>query len=283
MDFKQFPNKFFRWQDRMSSAKRISRSELWQATLDGNIEKIKEILEESKRHPDSLIFEFERPGKIMKHPLFLRASMAKNKNKYEVMNYLLEKGANINITTEDGTTALHHAVANDDKELVSYLLEKGADPEIVNNHALKPASLAISTNNTSMLQFLVDKGIDLNTPFSRYKVTYIYHAAKRGCLKCVQILLAAKSDVLVPQEDGKNMIQLAQEGKFSEDITKEILDPKLRRNRAFSRRRNLLTLLPGMRFNNTRRSSHRNSVRSSSGSKRSSSGSKRSSSRRNSK
>lgn len=234
-----------------STNKKPSGKELlWKATQEGDVEKVKEILEKSKRHPDSIIFELERPGfvrKIMKHPLFLRATLANNKNKYELLNYLLdEKGADINITSEDGTTSLHHAVANGDMELVSYLLEKGANPEIVNKYALKPASLAISLQNIPMLQFLVDKGIDLNTPFSPYKVTYLYHAAKRGCLKCVQILLAAKSDLLVPQEDGKTMIQHAQEGHFSPEIVHEIMDAEKARNRAFERRKHLLPYLPGI-------------------------------------
>lgn len=47
--------------------------------------------------------------------------------KLEVIQYLVENGADINAQTNDGKTALLNAMVNNYKKIIRYLIEKGAD------------------------------------------------------------------------------------------------------------------------------------------------------------
>ncbi len=51
-------------------------------------------------------------------------------NEYDIASYLLSKGADPNIQTNDGYTALHIASKKSDKEIVSLLLDHGVDKNI---------------------------------------------------------------------------------------------------------------------------------------------------------
>ncbi len=53
------------------------------------------------------------------------------KKRAKFLNFLLDKGANINLVSPlHGSTPLHAAVLHNDPELVKFLLEHGADPTI---------------------------------------------------------------------------------------------------------------------------------------------------------
>lgn len=59
----------------------------------------------------------------------------------EIVESLLEAGANPNLQTADGNTPLHLAVRENAPQIIQILLAHGADPNIENRHGQKPVDL----------------------------------------------------------------------------------------------------------------------------------------------
>ncbi|MEE9443648.1 MAG: ankyrin repeat domain-containing protein [candidate division Zixibacteria bacterium] len=90
--------------------------------------------------------------------------MAVFRNKQEVVKFLLEKGADIEISDSYGRTPLSIAVQENKQELVKFLLDKGADIENLDCYAYTPLYLARATGNVDMVQLLLDNGANENKP-----------------------------------------------------------------------------------------------------------------------
>ena len=60
----------------------------------------------------------------------------------EMVEYMLEKGADPNLRDKDESTPLMEAVPNGHTEIVEMLLKAGADPDIENRHGESPLSVA---------------------------------------------------------------------------------------------------------------------------------------------
>jgi ankyrin repeat protein len=71
--------------------------------------------------------------------------------KLELKELLIDFGADINHTDTTGSTALHHAVLNEDGALVNMLLNRGADPTIVDAQGQRPFQL---TRNEKIREIL---------------------------------------------------------------------------------------------------------------------------------
>ena len=59
--------------------------------------------------------------------------MASENGQVEVAKSLIERGAQINLQTNDGTSALHIASRNNHVGVAKLLLEKGAKVDLLNN------------------------------------------------------------------------------------------------------------------------------------------------------
>lgn len=75
-----------------------------------------------------------------------------------IVNLLLEKGIDVNITDEDdyNNTALSKAVINANYDVVELLLEKGADINKENNNGDTPLIHAIKSEDYDMVEFLLE-------------------------------------------------------------------------------------------------------------------------------
>lgn len=96
--------------------------DIWKAAADGNIEAIKQHLEagtdvNAKEPPEGST------------PLLVAATFGQVK----AAKLLIEKGANVNATSNDGATALHGAAFFCHAEIVQLLLDEGARVNVKNN------------------------------------------------------------------------------------------------------------------------------------------------------
>jgi hypothetical protein len=86
-----------------------------------------------------------------------------NGNK-EIVQTLLDNGANVNAKNNSGMTALMDACASTTgmKEIVRALLDKGADVNAKDNGGQTALMFASSTGNKEIVRALLDKGADVN-------------------------------------------------------------------------------------------------------------------------
>lgn len=72
----------------------------------------------------------------------------------EVVEYLVEKGANVNEKDDDGYTPLHVAAKKGYLEIVEYLVEKGAKINEKDKSAKTPLQLAYDNGNQEVVNYL---------------------------------------------------------------------------------------------------------------------------------
>ena len=80
------------------------------------------------------------------------------KNNFEVIKYLVERGADINLPAADGTTPLMRAAENENVEIAAYLLEKGADLNAAAADGKTALGFAEYYKLPKMIEFLKSKG-----------------------------------------------------------------------------------------------------------------------------
>lgn len=97
-----------------------------------------------------------------------------NKNGWNALHYAARYSArtikliindiiNINSSSNDGETALHLFLNNNNKEkYLLFLLDKGADPNIQTEKGATPLYLAVMNKSVSMVKLLLDRGADVN-------------------------------------------------------------------------------------------------------------------------
>ena len=67
---------------------------------------------------------------------------------------LIAAGADVNVAQQDAFTALHEAAQNGDREIVDALLAAGADPSLVVGDGSRPADLARKYGHAELAQHL---------------------------------------------------------------------------------------------------------------------------------
>src|SRR5262245_31648473 len=110
------------------------------------------------------------------------------------VNALLDRGAPVNDSEADGTTALHWAAERDDLKTVGLLLDAGATATAANRFGVTPLELAANNGNGAIVERLLAAGAEPNAR-SREGQTPLMSAALNGQAAAVAALLAHGADV----------------------------------------------------------------------------------------
>jgi ankyrin repeat protein len=125
------------------------------------------------------------------------------------VNALLDRGAGVDATEGDGTTALHWAVQLDALAIVDLLLEAGASATAANRFAVTALELAASNGSSEVIARLLAAGADPNSQ-SREGQTPLMSAALNGRGPAVEALLASGAVVdAVENFRGQTALMLA--------------------------------------------------------------------------
>ena len=95
-------------------------------------------------------------GETIESALFV----ASQNGQVEEAKSLLERGAQINFQTNDGTSALHIASQNGHVDVAKLLLEKGAKVDLLNNDQCSPLMIACEHESTDVARVLLDHDAD---------------------------------------------------------------------------------------------------------------------------
>ncbi len=101
---------------------------------------------------------------------------------------LVAKGADVNATEPDGTTALHWAVQRNDLDLVSRLLRAGARVNVKNTFGVSPMSEAALTANPALIERLLAARADVESPNADGQ-TALMVVARTGQVEAARVLL----------------------------------------------------------------------------------------------
>lgn len=194
-----------------TNARKLNETPLNVAVANADLPTVKVLLEKADIN--------ERDG-LGNQPLFV----ALKKNREELFNFLLEKGADPNSSGTANNiknqTVIYVAVVNDKTDVIQKLLDKGADPSIADSGGAVPVSEQIlaSRPNIEVIKMLLDKTKDVNKQETNGSTLLIY-AAKNERMpsdtqkEIIKMLLAKGADKSLKDKDGKTALAWAQERK----------------------------------------------------------------------
>ena len=145
----------------------------------------------------------------------------------DIAELLLAAGANVNTFGENGYTALHESIEHNHVRVMALLLEH---PDIDVNAYFPPADCkmtplhyAVEAGLTDCVELLLQKeGIKVDSVTSN-GCTPLYYAVSRSRLEEIKLLIKAKANVNLPDEDGRTPLDIAvMEGQI--DIVELLLD-----------------------------------------------------------
>tara|TARA_R110002051_G_scaffold63132_5_gene114970 strand:- start:95845 stop:97674 length:1830 start_codon:yes stop_codon:yes gene_type:complete len=122
------------------------QEDLWDACISGNFKKAKESIKKGG-NVNSLDNRKSKSGRLPLNWAAINGHM-------EIVQLLLDNGADINAQNGSGFTAIHHAVENKQKETVVLLIKAKADISIANNNGVKPIDTALKQKNSSIVELL---------------------------------------------------------------------------------------------------------------------------------
>ncbi|XP_014289691.1 ankyrin repeat domain-containing protein 29-like [Halyomorpha halys] len=129
-----------------------------------------------------------------------------------VISKLLDLGADVNFTTDNGDTALHIASAKESLEVVKVLVKRGAGINIQDYDGVTALMFAANNTNSNILvTYLLHSGADLSLK-SKRGWNSLHYAAEGGCSECVVTLLDNGAKLDHKDIDGFTSLHLAARG-----------------------------------------------------------------------
>ena len=135
-----------------------------------------------------------------------------NKDKINAIKVLLRAGADPKITDESGDACLHHVVygAGDcSKEVLEPLINHGADVNATNNYNETALIIACSKRNTDAINILLSAGADPNIADDASD-TCLRHAVRKDCSKEVlETIIKHGTDVNATNNNNQSALMIA--------------------------------------------------------------------------
>jgi len=136
--------------------------------------------------------------------------IAAQNNFLDICRLLLSNGANVNLPSGSGMTALMYAAQHPDAlDLVTLLLQEyNASVRNVDKNGNGVIVAAIRGGNLRVCDLLIAKGADINSP-NRQGIYPIMHAALASQLSILEALARAGANVESQDRDGNTALHLA--------------------------------------------------------------------------
>lgn len=126
----------------------------------------------------------------------------------EMMQLLMENGADPNLQTAEGITALIHAASSGEANVVKSLLDAGANPNLQTEAGGFALYNAVVLKDTEMAAMLLAVGADVNLR-NEGGFTALHAAAYGGSAEMVQLLINAKADLNLQTDSGLTALHSA--------------------------------------------------------------------------
>jgi ankyrin repeat protein len=133
---------------------------------------------------------------------------AAENNCLAVVNKLVSMGADVNLQDSIGYTALMYAAENNCLEVINKLVSAGADVNLQNRISYTALMRAAKNNRLAVVNKLVSAGADVNLQNGRGYTSLMY-AAENNCLEVVNKLVSAGADVNLQDRRGYTALMYA--------------------------------------------------------------------------
>lgn len=109
----------------------------------------------------------------------------------DTISALLDAGADLAARMVNGETALHHAASTGFNNLGTFLLNKGANIEASDNQGISPLQRAVFAGHEIMVKLLVAQGGSIDRKLDRHGLTALHWACQEGHASMVDVLVKA--------------------------------------------------------------------------------------------
>lgn len=142
-------------------------------------------------------------------PLML-TSMANRDGATEVMDFLLDAAASLDLRDDDGMDALLHACRNSNKNAVKQLLRRKADLHSRSSDGRTGPMMAVQDHCENLVHYLLGKRAPINAK-SENGWNILHYACSERLGSLVPRLLESKADPIVDASDGTTALMLSAE------------------------------------------------------------------------
>jgi ankyrin repeat protein len=141
---------------------------------------------------------------------------------HNVLELLLESGADVNTTDMDGFTPLHLASYSDLVDVVEILIQKGAGLDVKLIAGQTPLHCSSAWGHFRVTQLLLQRGADVASKDNSGRIP-LHHACRSGRLEVVDCIMGASAQINEPDRWGSTPLSIAARfGHF--DIVKALID-----------------------------------------------------------
>ncbi|MCX8167119.1 MAG: ankyrin repeat domain-containing protein [Candidatus Micrarchaeota archaeon] len=150
-----------------------------------------EVIAELMKHYHTLDIVNIQQGDIVTPPLHLGIAF----NDSEVVKKVIEEyNPDLNIRDKNGNLPLHTAVESNKADLVEFLLDRGVDVNAVNNYGYTPLIVGTNHNRIEIVEILLKRGANVNLCDNAGE-SALYKASFNNFIDIVKLLLKYNADV----------------------------------------------------------------------------------------
>jgi ankyrin repeat protein len=172
-------------------------NQLFVAVQTGNLEEVQKLLNEG--------VDINGKNPFLGKTALMHAS---GQGLTEVVEFLLERGADANAKTDEGETALMIASAKRNSNIVKLLLDKGAEVNAKTTYGKTALWIASDNKHSDVVRILVNNGADVNQKDSQ-GITALMRASALGDADTIKILLEMSADVNTTDINGTTTVMAA--------------------------------------------------------------------------
>lgn len=160
--------------------------------------------------------------------------VAAEEGKEEVVKFLLENGANVNLTNKFHQNALHIACLENQVRIVEILLQYDIDVNCKDNiNGECPLMICIRTRNETLALMILNRAKNINYNLTNiHGETSLLYSIFYGLYKVADLLMKRRADVAVRDVNGDKSYNVACERILSHKTYKKVLRKFLRLYRA---------------------------------------------------
>ena len=133
--------------------------------------------------------------------------VAIEKGHLDIVNTLLDQGANINHKYYNDWTALMYAAQNEHTETINLLLERGADINATDTNGKTALMIATIHKHTKIVKLLLERGADINATDTNGKTALMISALREP--EIVTILLDRGANINAKDNNGETALMQA--------------------------------------------------------------------------